>query len=119
MKKAFFILCLAGLLSGCATQAKYAMLLNNTLGLSEEDLINRFGPPDSVYELNSTTKYLTYKRSSVFYNPPSATTQFYGNTAYTQYYGGYQQNVWCNTTFTIKSQTVSDYRFEGNDCVAM
>ncbi len=117
MKK-FCCLLLSVLVAGCATQEKYAQMLNNYVGFSEEELVSRMGPPDNVYELNKNTKYLTYKREYRYYNPPSATTHFWGNTAYTDFHGGYEQKLWCNTTFTLKNRVVENYRFEGNNCVA-
>ncbi len=117
MKKVFLLFVVV-FLSGCATQEKYAQMLSNYVGLSEEDLISRMGPPDSFYELNQQTKYLTYKRERNYYNPPSATTHFWGNSAYTDFYGGYEEKLWCNTTFTLKNRIITDYRFEGNNCLA-
>ncbi|MDO4184404.1 MAG: hypothetical protein Q4D11_04110 [Rhodospirillales bacterium] len=117
MKKFCWVFLLL-LVAGCASQEKYAQMLSNYVGFDEEELISRMGPPDSVYELNKSTKYLTYKRAQNYYNPPSATTHFWGNTAYTDFHGGYEQRLWCNTTFTMKSGRVTDYRFEGNNCLA-
>ena len=116
MKKLLLVFIL--ILAGCASQEKYTQMLSNYVGENEEELISRMGPPDSVYQLNEQTKYLTYKREHSYYNPPSATTHFWGNTAYTDFHGGYEQKLWCNTTFTLKKGFVYDYRFEGNNCVA-
>ena len=58
----------AGLLSGCATEAKYKANLTSWVDRPEHDLIAAWGPPDSAYT-DGDTKYLTYVRGGTMYMP--------------------------------------------------
>lgn len=118
MRKYLFLLFIP-VLAGCATEAKYRAQLNTYFGYTEKELIDAWGPPDSTYKLNNKTEYFTYNKSRNVYVPATGTTNLYGNTFNTGYYGGYTENLNCKTTFTLENGTVTDYRFEGNDCLAM
>lgn len=116
MKKYLFLLLILTL-TGCATEAKYRAKLNTYFGFSAKELIDAWGPPDSTYKLNPQTEYFTYNNSRNVYIPASSTTNVFGNTLTTDYYGGYTENLNCKTTFTLENGTVTDYHFQGNDCV--
>jgi hypothetical protein len=111
------------LLSSCATTEKYKAILNSLVKETEGQLINSWGPPDSVYE-NGGRKYLTYIKSRSGYVPgttPNYQTQIIGNTAYTTSYGGSSGHSYtkrCKTTFTISGRSITNWRHEGNACHA-
>lgn len=119
MKK--ICLWLVFVLSACATTEKYEAVLKTWIGSSERELINSWGPPSSVYEVNGD-KYLTYQSSRSGYVPgvaPTYQTSFIGNTAYTTSYGGtpgYSYNHHCKTTFTVSGGVINHWRYEGNSC---
>lgn len=102
---------LAGLLSACATEAKYKANLATWVGQPEGNLIAAWGPPNGVYE-SGGAKYLTYVNASSMVLPgvaPTYQTSFVGNTAYTQAYGGSSPtavDLVCKTTFTIVAESI-------------
>lgn len=118
MKK-YLLLLLILILSGCATEDKYRAQLNTYFGYTQKELIDAWGPPDSTYKLDNKTEYFTYTKSRDIFIPASDTTNLYGSSFTTNYYGGYTENLNCKTTFTLENGTVTNYRFDGNDCTAM
>lgn len=133
------LLLLAIALSACATRAKYEEKVGTWLGHSESSLVSAWGTPSSVYQVNDNEKLISFVRKGK--NPmgmliammqgmsntlPSgySETTFYGNTAHTTHYGGYntasnQQvnlNVDCKTTFTLINDRVINFGLEGNGC---
>lgn len=117
IRKNFFIAILC-FVTSCATQAKYEGKLNMMMGMSKRDLIDAWGPPNSTYKLDENTEYFTYSSYSSAYIPGSSTTSFNGNYAYTNYSGGYTNHYNCDTTFTIEKDTVTHWRYKGNNCVS-
>ena len=114
---------LIGALASCATEANYEKILDSWTGSSENELLNSWGPPDSVYE-SGGTKYLTYARGNTVVLPgtaPSYQSTVVGNTMYTNPVGGTPplvMNRHCKTTFTIQSGIIVSWRWEGNACKA-
>ena len=85
------------LLSGCApTVNPYNNVLNSWIGVPENELISRWGPPVRVYE-SGGYKYLT----------------FGGNNAVV-FMRGVAVPVGCTTTMTIYQGRVSTWRYDGN-----
>lgn len=117
------VLAAALLLCACATTENYENILKGFVGKSEDQLVQAWGPPDTVYETGGK-KYLTYVRSHTGYvpgTPPTYQTRIIGNRAYTTGYGGsagYFYQLHCKTTFTLSGGTVTAWRHEGNDCRA-
>src|SRR5690242_186651 len=68
---AVFILS-AAVLCGCATTAKYEKILQTWVGAPEAELIKRWGPPDSVYTVDASTRMLTYYSAGVVSFPGMA-----------------------------------------------
>lgn len=134
------------LLAGCASTAKYEKILDSWVGNSEDALIEAWGPPDRVYEINTSKKVITYIRSfdmkvgGYSYTEPvtsytNGTVNSYGSyggqnyTGYSGYSGvttTYVQkkapvstlNFYCETHFTVTHNIVSSWRWKGNNCVA-
>lgn len=109
---------------GCATTAKFEENLDSWLGTTEKELVQQWGPPINVYELDSTTKVLTYNFSEDLFIPgssPNYTTTYIGNQAYTQKSGGMPAqfvNYNCTVNFTFSDGIISSWRYEGNSCRA-
>lgn len=102
--KFLFLLISTGLISGCATTAKYESKLNALVGTSENDLIVNWGVPDNTYTLNNGNKLLQYLRND-------------GTVAYPIGKNYYTETYWCKTTFTVNgSGIVLDWKHEGNKC---
>src|SRR5712691_308998 len=114
-------LLIAVLVAGCATTENYEKMLASWIGASEDQLVSVWGPPDRVYNTDSS-KYLTFARSAQGYVPgtaPSYQSQIIGNQVFTQQVGGspgFAFTRQCITTFTITNERVSSWRWEGNAC---
>lgn len=121
--QSLFVLLVFIVIAGCATEAKYKAKLNTFLGVSMIDLVRQWGPPQQTYELEGH-KFLIYQQKETAYvpgSPPSYTTQFIGNTAYTTSYGGSPGmfvNLSCTTTFEIAESKIVNWSVKGNDCVS-
>lgn len=105
------------LLSACATEAQYQKNLNSWLGSTESELVEKWGPPDQVYELEGK-KYLTYIYSNSNYVPQTVNSNVIGNSVQTQVYGGYTQHWYCKTIMTIENKEITNWKYEGNACRA-
>lgn len=120
MKKIYAILNFL-FLGGCATETGLQAILNTRMGLSEKQLIDEIGVPHKTYQLDNT-KYYTYEYSSSYYVPTNSSTNVYGYgnyaTSYTHSYGRYTVNSNCSITYTIENGTVTNWRYQGNDCRA-
>ena len=123
MNKFLFNSFLTLLLVGCATTANYEKMLQTTLGMSENNLVARFGIPQGSYE-NDGIRYLTYSRSEsgvIPGQPARANTVVIGGVPYTNMVGGTPSIGYtnsCSVTFTIVNKLVTAYRYKGNDCRA-
>ena len=110
-------------ISGCATEAKYEAKLNTWVDQDELKLIRLWGPPERVYE-SGDSKFLQYSFSNSLFlpgTPSTATTNLYGNTAYTTINPGVPAQRFdyvCATTFEIKSSKITGWSTKGNGCVS-
>lgn len=110
-------------LSGCATEAKYQEILRGWVGQDELSLVRGWGPPARSYEAGGH-KFLEYSREGNMYLPgtaPTYQTSVYGNTAYTNTYGGTPaMNIAlsCITTFEIAEGKIVGGTWRGNNCTA-
>jgi hypothetical protein len=123
MNKFFLSGILALLFIGCATTANYEKMLQTTIGMSETNLVARFGIPQGSYE-NEGIRYLTYSRSEsgvIPGQPARANTVVIGGVPYTNMVGGTPSIGYtnsCSVTFTIINKSVARYQYKGNDCKA-
>lgn len=123
MKKLFLIICL--FVSSCATTEGYQRLLNETIGMTEDELIMKMGVPDKTHD-TKTMRVLEYRYNSTDYIPNYQQQ----TTNYSNLYGrnigsssqwvdnGYYVNSSCTTTFYLKKGRVINYRFNGDACRA-
>ena len=83
--------------------------LQTYIGLTEEDLVQRMGPPDFVYE-SAEAKYLAYEKS--------ASAQTNGNNSYRTIPGssGFARPRHCQLGFKLQNDHVVTYRYEGEAC---
>lgn len=111
------------LLSGCATTAKYEKILDSWVGVSEQELIESWGVPDSTYKVGNA-KFLSYRYSNqkiLYGSPPMYVSNVHKGMIYTNTVGGTSDMVvsdWCKTTFTIENGKVVKWTFNGNSCIA-
>jgi len=114
---------LAVIIAGCATTSNYNIVLDAFVGATEVELVQSWGVPTQTYESNGH-RFLLYSDQRSLYIPgtsPTYTTQFIGNTAYTNVVGGTPASyvtLTCATTFEIVSGRVVSWSWEGNDCIA-
>ncbi|WP_155952212.1 hypothetical protein [Pseudomonas sp. CHM02] len=110
-------------LAGCATTGKYERVLQSWVGSTELELVQSWGPPVRVYESNGH-RFLTYSNEGSMYVPgtsPTYQTTYYGNTAYTNSYGGspgMNVQLSCVTTFDVVDNRISSWRWQGNNCTS-
>ncbi len=124
MKKFFISALLVFCFSGCATTGGYEQMLGSWVGVSDRELIEKWGAPDAVYEFDSTQKVVTYHQAKSVYFPGTSPT-FYasrvGDTVSVTPVGGTPgqlTNYSCKTDFTIENHVVTKWRWEGNNCLA-
>jgi len=115
---------LAATAIGCASQEGYEKIVNSYLGSPETVLLERWGPPDQVYNADADTKYLTYSRSQSGYmpgTPPTYQTSCsFGYCTSIPIGGspGYAYTDTCKTSFKVVHGTIASWRSQGNACVA-
>lgn len=98
MKK-IFLLMFVLLISSCATETKYRKTLHSWEGTPEKEFVSAWGIPDGSYE-NDGKKYLVYKDSNV------------------ASFNGIAIDYQCKTVFTIEKGVMTDWSYEGNNCVS-
>lgn len=139
MKIKFIGIALAAALApGCAT---YSKQLDTWVGAHSDELISKWGPPDSAAQLSNGGSVLQYKRSGVLslpghtYSAPQTTfhqgaANAYGPGGYAHgsYTGtsttsvqqttpGMQIPTSCTTTFTVDSSgVITQWNYRGNGC---
>ena len=94
------IFCISLILSGCATTAGYQKIVDSWMGAEESKLIEAWGVPDNVYQLNETDKVFTYEESSQAIISGNVVTYS------------------CKTSFTVRNGVIVDWKFKGNKCNA-
>jgi len=109
MRKIIFILLIISIFVACTTIGTtkesepsvecYKEILNTWLGSLEDNLITKWGIPDSTYQTQNK-KYLKYKEENNFI--------IQGNS----------YHFYCNTIFVIEYGMIVDWSFEGNKCKA-
>ena len=133
MKNIAFFTILMLLLFACATSEKYDQKLNEWIGKSEQDLVMVWGRPSAVKYVNNTTKIFTYTKINEFYFP----SEYYlyneefepEDTLYAPLMNQYDLTPYaeltdnevitiCQTSFIIKNNAISAWKWRGNDCVA-
>jgi hypothetical protein len=105
--------------------------LKTYLGLSEEEVVQRTGPPDFVYEAPEVdSKYIAYERSasggrsapgSIPGIGPAYTVHATGETSYAMPTGeppGLEHSRSCQWGFELHNHHVVTYRYEGSGCLA-
>ncbi len=118
-----FLVAATLLLSACATEAKYGKKLDTWVGSNEIDLVRAWGPPQQSYE-SGGSKFLTYSNSRQAFipgTPATATTNIYGNTAFTNINPGMAAQSFdlsCATTFEVQNLKIVKWTWRGNDCTS-
>ena len=98
MRRSLIGLIAVALVAGCATTSNYEDLLKTWVGRSEDELVQTWGPPSSVYQA-AGAKYLTYTK-----NQTCGSDNHY--------------TCVCNTHFELASGRVESWRWDGNGCLA-
>ncbi len=115
---------LIALASCVPTVEGYQQLVNSWKGGTEQQLITKWGVPDKSFR-SGGNHYISYVQRGNVYVPgtqPTYTTTVYGNTAYTNSYGGTPgRNIatYCETTFVLANGLIKDVTFKGNNCTAV
>ncbi len=128
MKKLLSVFALVLLLGACTTTKDYEAQLDRWIGAPERDLIMAYGPPDKQYQLDHSTKMLSYVKSdTAVYNSGFSTClgSGFGNGFGNNFGGGFggcygppaqAHTLSCETIFTLHNGTVTRWGHKGNDC---
>lgn len=112
-------------LTSCSTtnNANLNQKLNQWVGMSQESLYYSWGEPNNVSYPAPDMTIATYNQ--VYDGPIGGVSEPYSeNVVYSAIsddnYGLPPQNdtYYCNITFTIQDNQVTDYSYNGDDCVA-
>lgn len=113
------------LVASCASQptsARYEDELSAWLGQSEEALFAEWGYPNTTYSIGPDDFVATYIK--VYHEPIDDDTEPYADdmtysAMRVQSFGlpTPQGVYYCKTSFIIRGGIVSDYNFNGDDCV--
>lgn len=123
LKRMLACICFLLMLSACATATRenYDVMLNSWVGKSERELVLIWGVPDKQYDLDAGTRLLSYvSRRSVYY--PGSYPICSGRGSIDPIWGcsdGFTPHISflsCETTFTLVSGKVAQWRHEGNNC---
>jgi hypothetical protein len=93
MKRSLIGLVAMVMVAGCATIHDYETLINGWVGHSEDELVQVWGPPTSVYQ-SASTRYLTYARSNACG----------------------ERSCVCNTHFEFANGRITSSRWDGDGC---
>ena len=110
MRKIYVMLLLltAILFSGCATTKGYEKVIDSWTGSHIDSLVQSWGPPSSVYTMESGDKMYTWMKSN------SGTVIPLSGPLGTTYHS---VQHFCKTTFyASKAGTIYNWRWEGNSC---
>jgi hypothetical protein len=116
MKRVLVLLVAVAILSGCAAiegrKNNYSEMMESYIGAPESFLIDKWGPPDRVYETEDG-KFLTYASSRIV--PVPAPMPVGTRGVYPVMYGG-SVSLSCNSTFKIRNGAVVSWQYRGNAC---
>ncbi len=115
----FFILVLCLGLIGCATVRGYETILNSWIGHDINDLVNKWGYPDSFIAPDGNKVYV-FSNSRSFRRPMYTSMGYdaFGNATATTTGGG-TATSWCKTYFEVdQNNKIIKWRWEGNSCRA-
>lgn len=125
MKKIFTLACFVFCLSACATQptaARYEDELSAWIGQSEDNLYAEWGYPNTTYSVGPDGFVATYIK--LYREPVDGDTEPYADdmTYSAMQVPSYglptpQGIYYCKTSFIIRNGIVTDYNFNGDDCV--
>ena len=121
MTKIILILLLLGGCSARWNSYNYSRDLQKYIGESEMVLYEQWGAPDNVMRISYNDKVVSY--TNYYSAPLGGQRQAY---AYGLNYGAMNQgftaqnsnNYYCTTSFTVQDGIVTNYSFNGDDCVA-
>jgi hypothetical protein len=112
-------------LSACTTTENYEKRLDQYIGKSEKELVMTWGVPDKTYQLDASTKMLSYVNHQTVYYPGSIDTcvgMVGRNTVFNNCAGaGFPpttETFHCETIFTIANGRVARWGHKGNNCRA-
>ncbi len=108
-------------LSACATRANYDAALQTWVGKHSDQLVDAWGPPDSVYERSDKTNLLTYHSRQIVPHPYG-----YGGMSHHRglgfgFYHDFNDPVtetrFCKTTFGVNRRNIiTHYQYSGDSC---
>jgi hypothetical protein len=130
-----FVLVLALLFFGCATEANFQTEMKDLVGRSEADLVARLGAPQHIFVAPDQSRLLTYSinetaTAAATYQPPPArlTGGLYGGSSgvmsvpsadYSRMpTPGPSAQRPCTVVFLVVGDRVQSWKSQGDNCVA-
>lgn len=95
-------------IAACSNPEAYNKRLEALRGLSEAELVGKWGNPDKFYETPAGVRFLTYEYGGTSINP--------GNLHQGGNIAPYTVEYFCNTTFELNEDKVTDWTFNGTTC---
>ena len=122
MKKFLAIVVLGLTLNGCATQSNYKAELDTWIGLTEDQLVNSWGPPNGLYHKPDGGKILTFAWSGSYSLPGIPNTSTSTNMGVTTTVTTVTDTIiqtGCQTNFYLSPEgRITTWNFQGNSCVS-
>lgn len=136
MRQISFVLILTFLLFACASSGKYDKQLNQSIGDSKTQLVEKLGRPSAVkilpngdellaytkvHEVYIPSEYYLYNQGALSTEYDNLYTPFLGDYDFTPAYStlGYDIKNVCQTVFLIQKGIVTGWKWRGNDCTAL
>ena len=121
MKNLYFVFMLFALAS-CATQGRYEEKLESMIGLSEDDLIQKWGQPQKKINVSTRIKYFSYTSASSVEHPASGpqfeSLQYGAQIRYSEGTPDLSYELTCQTRFKITDGFIEGWHITGNDCTS-
>ncbi len=113
MKKLLFLIPV--ILGGCQTVEPYSQKLDAMIGLTETELVQKFGKPAEIITTDKTTQ-LIYQKTRTNYTPgiaqPYMTPGQLSSSINPGIMGEYEYTT-CDTVFTLENNKVIDWKYRG------
>ncbi len=107
MKKYLFLI--PFIFAGCQTVEPYSQKLDTMIGLTQAELIQKFGQPVETVTTGDKTE-LIYQKTRTNYTP--AVSQVYTTPGATNNLGEYEYTT-CDTVFTLQDNKIVDWKYRG------
>lgn len=124
--RVFVLALVLGALSACGPtpaelSSNFHSRANALVGLTEQEIISRIGPPLKSYKLDGantsdSTHYSTWAQSGAITNPGYGYTQCFRGYCFTNVQPATYTVLGCELTYKIVNGVATEYQARGNAC---